>query len=66
MVVVTIVNNNATLWPYLTIKDLPDFPLRMEKKIGPTVAIMKFIVVFVFMVWLNKCDAIIQFFLKMY
>ena len=37
--VVTIANNNATLWPYLTIKDLSDFPLWMEKKIGPTVAI---------------------------
>ena len=37
--VVTIANNNATLWPYLTIKDLPDFPLWVEKKIGPTVAI---------------------------
>ena len=37
-VVVTIANNNATLWPYLTIKDLPDFPLWMGKKIGPTVA----------------------------
>ena len=36
---VTIAINNATLWPYLAIKDLSDFPLWMEKKIGPSVAI---------------------------
>ena len=36
---VTIANNYATLWPYLSIKDMPDFPLWMENKIGPNVAI---------------------------
>ena len=41
---VTIANNNATLWPYLAIKDLPDFPLWMENKIGPSVAIFLVVV----------------------